>query len=180
MANLRQIYQKNIIPKLKDELKLKNQLAVPQVEKIIINSGIGKEATSDPKFLEIATADLAKICGQKPKIIKAMKAISGFKLKIGAPVGLVVTLRKKRMYDFLDKLINIVFPRIRDFRGVKKSALDKFGNLNLGLSEHIAFPEIKPEQVLKPFGMQINIVTKAKNRREALALFKALGIIFEV
>ena len=178
MSNLN-IYKEKVIPYFKKEFGIKNDLAVPKIEKIVINAGIGSQITDNPKFLETAIADLTKITGQLPKITRSKKAISGFKLKEGAPTGLVVTLRRKKMNDFFEKLINVVFPRIRDFRGVKKTALDNFGNLNIGISEHTVFPEIKPDQIEKSFSLQVNIVTNAKAKKQAEALFKQLGIIFE-
>ena len=177
MSNLN-IYKEKVIPYFKKEFAVKNDLAVPIIEKIIINAGIGSKIIDNPQFLEKAKADLTKITGQAPKITKSKQAISGFKLKKGAPTGLVVTLRRKKMVDFFIKLVNIIFPRIRDFRGVKKTALDNFGNLNIGISEHTVFPEIRPDQVEKPFSLQINIVTNAKNKKQAKVLFKQLGIIF--
>ncbi len=178
MLNLN-TYKEKVIPYFKKEFGIKNDLAVPVIEKIIVNAGIGKEVTNDPKFLETALSDLAKITGQLPKVSKSKKAISGFKLREGAPTGLVVTLRRKKMDDFFTKLVNVVFPRIRDFRGVKNTALDDFGNLNIGISEHTVFLEIKPDQVTKPFSFQVNIVTNTKDKKQAKALFEQLGIIFE-
>lgn len=179
MTNIRDIYSKKVIPYFKKEFGYKNNLAIPKIEKIVVNTGIGSQVAADPKFLEKAKSDLAKICGQVPKISKSKKAISGFKLRKGDPSGLVVTLRKKKMDDFFTKLINIILPRIRDFRGVKKTALDDFGNLNIGILEHTAFPEIKSDQVVKPFSLQVNIITNTKDRKEAGELFKLLGVIFE-
>lgn len=176
---MKEIYNKKIRDYFRNNFGYKNTLSIPKVVKIVVNSGIGREQSSNPKFIETAQIDIADITGQKPKITKSTKAISGFKLRKGMPVGLVVTLRGKRMYDFLNRLINIILPRIRDFRGIKNKALDKYGNLNIGISEHIVFPEIKSDKVVKPFGLQINIVSNAKNRKEALKLFEQLGFIFE-
>jgi len=179
MKNIQEIYQNKIISHFKKDLGYTNDLEVPRIEKIIVNTGVGKKVIEDPKFLEIAISDLSQICGQKPKVVKSKKAISGFKLKKGAPTGLVVTLRRKRMFDFLEKLINIVLPRIRDFRGLKKGAVDNFGNLNIGISDMTVFPEIKPDQVIKSFSLQINIVTTAKNSKNAKELLKSYGFIFQ-
>jgi len=179
MDKLQTKFQKEIIPDFKKNFGYKNNLAVPKVTKVIVNVGIGRMMSEDSKSLEPIILDLSHITGQKPKVAKSTKAISGFKLRKGMPVGLVVTLRGKRMYNFMDKIINIVLPRIRDFRGVKPSALDQGFNLNLGIREQIVFPEIKPDQVVKTFGLQINFVTNAKNREEAESLFRQLGIIFQ-
>jgi len=172
------IYQKKVIPYFRKKLGFRNNLAIPKIEKIVINAGIGKKLIENRNFLEIAAVDLAKISGQKPKIIKSKRAISGFKLKKGAEVGLMVTLRGKRMNDFLIKLINIVFPRIRDFKGIKETALDQSGNLNIGIAEQIVFPEIKQDQLVKAHSFQINIVTNAKDKNQAKKLFQQLGFIF--
>jgi large subunit ribosomal protein L5 len=176
---LSEIYNKKVIDYFKENFGYKNILAIPKIEKVVVNTGIGREQSMNPKFIETAAIDIAKITGQKPKITRSSKAISGFKLRKGIPVGLVVTMRGKKMDDFLTRLINIVLPRIRDFRGLKVKALDNYGNLNIGISEHTVFPEVKAEQVVKPFGLQINIVSSAKNRKEALELFTQIGFIFE-
>lgn len=175
---LKEKFFKEIAPKLKKEMELKNILAVPKVEKIVINTGIGR-TLDNPKLLEGIISDLTLICGQKPIITPARKAISGFKIKKGDAVGLKVTLRGNRMYDFLEKLINITMPRIRDFRGVKVESLDKNGNLNFGVKEHTIFPEMKGEKIQTPFGLQVTIVTTAKNPKQAQKLFESLGMIFE-
>ena len=179
MNNLKEKYQKEIIPKMKKKFGLKNDLAVPKIEKIIINIGIGKELQQNPKFIDIVLKDLIKIAGQKPQTILARKAISGFKLKENMPIGVRVTLRGQRMYDFLEKLINVTLPRTKDFRGIKLKAVDKNGNLNIGILEHTAFPEIKHEEITKPFSLQVNIVTITSDRKKALESFKLLGVVFE-
>lgn len=179
MITLIEKYNNQVIPHFNKKFDYDNALAVPKIQKVVINAGIGKEIIANPKFLDQAISEIAKITGQLPKIAKSKRAISGFKLRAGMPIGLVVTLRRKKMYHFLDKLINVVFPRIRDFRGVNKSALDDYGNLNIGIIEQTVFPEIKPEDITKTFGFQINIVTSGKNQKEAKALFEQLGIIFK-
>jgi large subunit ribosomal protein L5 len=176
---MKEIYNKKIRDYFKENFGYKNILSIPHITKIVVNTGIGKELSVNPKFLETAISEIAEITGQKPKITKSTKAISGFKLRKGMATGLVVTMRGKKMYDFLNRLINITLPRIRDFRGIKSSSLDKSGNLNIGISEHIVFPEIKADQVVKPFGLQINIVANSDNRKEAKKLFEQLGFIFE-
>jgi len=175
---IKEIYQKKIIPYFKKKYHYQNKMAIPAIYKIIVNVGVGKNVSADPKFLEIALKEISQITGQKPKITKSSRAISGFNLKIGAPVGLVVTLRKKRMEEFLEKLINIVLPRIRDFRGLKLKAIDKSGNLNIGIVEHTVFPEVKQDQVVKPVSLQINIVSSVANVNEAKDLYEQYGFIF--
>lgn len=172
------INKKDLIKNLKKEFPGKNIHALPKVEKIIVNVGCGK-TTSDPKYIEKVTKDLKIITGQIPIETRAKKAISGFKIRKNLPIGLKVTLRGKRMEDFLTRLINITFPRIRDFRGIKKSAVTGGGNINIGIHEHVVFPEIRHDQIEKVFSLQINIVTSAKSDKEAKKLFSAYGAIFE-
>ena len=176
---LTEIYNQKLIDYFRKNFGYQNILAIPKIEKIIVNVGIGREQLLNPNFVESASAEIAKITGQKPLVIYSRKAISGFKLKKGMPVGLKVTLRGKRMVDFLDRLTNIVLPRIRDFRGIKEKCLDEYGNLNIGIAEHLVFPEVKSDQVVKPFGLQINIVSSANDRKIAKELFKQYGFIFE-
>ena len=158
MTNLRERYQKEIKAKLQKEFKIDNVFTVPKVEKVVINMGIG-EATEDKKIVEKAKEDMIAITGQIPKVAKARLSIAGFKLREGDPIGLVVNLRGKRMYNFLEKLFTIVFPRLRDFKGVPKKGFDGRGNYNLGLKEQIVFPEIDYAKIDKTRGLQITIVT---------------------
>jgi large subunit ribosomal protein L5 len=148
------------------------------LEKIVVNMGVGK-AADDPKYLEAASNDLAVIAGQKPAVRTAKKAVAGFKLRAGDPVGLMVTLRGRRMRDFFEKLVKIVLPRLRDFRGVSRRAFDGSGNYTLGIEEHIVFPEIDPNKVDKVKGLEVTIVTSAKTDEEGLQLLEELGMPFE-
>ena len=172
------ISKEDLIKNLKKEFPRDNIHALPRVEKIVVNVGCGK-VTSDSKYIEKVSRDLKIITGQIPLETKAKKAISGFKIRKNLPIGLKVTLRGKRMEDFLARLINIALPRIRDFRGIKKSAVTSGGNINLGIREDTVFPEIKHDQVEKVFSLQINIVTTAKSRQDAQKLLEAYGAIFE-
>ena len=167
-------YKKKIIPTLQKELGVKNILALPKIEKVVINIGLGR-ALKDEKFLEVAMRDLALIAGQKPKTALAKKSIANFKIRKGQIIGAVVTLRGQRMHDFISRLINIALPRTRDFRGIDVKSLDKNGNLTIGVKEHIVFPEIKGEEVRNIFGFEITIVVKAKKKEEAVALYRAIG-----
>jgi len=171
-------YKNEIRKKLAEELNL-NIMEVPRIEKIVVHVGWGKEAVEDPKSLEIVAQDLALITGQKPLITRARKSVAQFKLRKGTPIGLKVTLRKKRAYDFLERLINFALPRVRDFRGLPKSGFDGRGSYNFGLNEHTAFPEIDIDKVQRVFGMDITIVTSAKNDELAYRLLSALGFPFE-
>ena len=175
--SLKERYKKEIAPELMKELGLKNIYAVPTLEKVVVNMGVGR-FKDDKNYLESASKDLALISGQKPNIRKARKSISGFKLRAGEPVGLVVTLRGPRMWDFFEKLVNIVLPRLRDFRGISRRALDGSGNLNIGLSEHTVFPEIDPNRVDKLKGLEVTIVTTAKDDEEGFKLLSKLGTPF--
>jgi large subunit ribosomal protein L5 len=171
-------YKNEIRKKLSEELNL-NIMEVPRIEKIVVHVGWGKEAVEDPKSLEIVAQDLALITGQKPVITRARKSVAQFKLRKGTPIGLKVTLRKRRAYDFLERLINFALPRVRDFRGLPKSGFDGRGSYNFGLNEHTAFPEIDIDKVQRVFGMDITIVTSAKNDELAYRLLSALGFPFE-
>jgi large subunit ribosomal protein L5 len=171
-------YKNEIRKKLAEELNL-NIMEVPRIEKIVVHVGWGKEAVEDPKSLEIVAQDLALITGQKPVITRARKSVAQFKLRKGMPIGLKVTLRKRRAYDFLERLINFALPRVRDFRGLPKSGFDGRGSYNFGLNEHTAFPEIDIDKVQRVFGMDITIVTSAKNDELAYRLLSALGFPFE-
>jgi large subunit ribosomal protein L5 len=171
-------YKNEIRKKLAEELNL-NIMEVPRIEKIVVHVGWGKEAVEDPKSLEIVAQDLALITGQKPVITRARKSVAQFKLRKGTPIGLKVTLRKRRAYDFLERLIHFALPRVRDFRGLPKSGFDGRGSYNFGLDEHTAFPEIDIDKVQRVFGMDITIVTSAKNDELAYRLLSALGFPFE-
>lgn len=179
MGILKDLYQKELLPKLKEEFNFKNNFEVPRVEKIVINAGLGR-ALLDSKILEQAEKGLAKITGQKPVLTKAKKSIAGFKLREGNIIGAKVTLRRDKMYDFLDRLINLALPRIRDFRGLSVSSFDGHGNYSLGIKEHTIFPEISPDEVSIPFGLQVNIFTTAKDDEKAKRLLELLGFPFKI
>lgn len=176
--NLKEKYQREISPKMAKELNSANVLAVPKIEKIVVNIGLG-EAVQDEAVLEKASADLAAITGQKPKVTKAHKSIAGFKLRVGQPIGLMVTLRGQRMYDFFEKIVKIVLPRLRDFQGVSQKSFDGQGNYSLGIPEQIVFPEIDYAKVDKVRGLEITIVTNAKTNEKAKKLLELLGMPFE-
>ncbi len=177
MTDLQKKYKEEVIPELQKKLTLKNPMSVPRISKIVVNMGV-KDAVADKKNIEKMAAIMSQITGQKAKITKAKKAIASFKLRIGDPIGLVVTLRGERMYDFYDKVVKIVLPRIKDFRGVKRTSFDKTGNYTLGLYEYSVFPEIDPGSVEKLQGMEVVIVTSAKKNDESLALLEAMGMPF--
>ena len=173
-----QQYRTKISPQLQEELKLQNPMAAPRLEKIVVNSGLGKPLVQHPKNLETFTEAFRKIVGQQPLVTKARKAISAFKIREGQIVGLAATLRGKRMYDFFDKLVNVTLPRGRDFRGLSRSGFDGHGNYSLGLREHIVFPEMAQEEVAATFGVEVTIVTSAKRDDAAYALLKKFGFPF--
>ena len=175
--NLKEKYQKVVIPALKEKFGYKNNLAIPRIDKVVVNVGTG-QGLKDAKFNEVVAATLERITGQRPIRVAAKKSISNFKIRAGLVVGMMVTLRGKRMHDFVDKLINITLPRVRDFRGLETRSVDPQGNLNLGFKEHIAFPEIKSDEVEKIHGLEISIVTTAKSREEGLELLTLLGLPF--
>ena len=179
MTRLKKKYYEEIVPALKDEMGYTNILAIPKLEKIVVNMGVGKALTNQ-KFLESALKDLTKITGQKPVVTKAKKSIAGFKLKAGQKIGCKVTLRRRRMYEFLDRLISIVIPRIRDFRGVSKKAFDAQGNYTLGIKDQSIFPEINLDTLEFNQGMNVTIVIKnSKNTKDSFALLKKLGMPFK-
>lgn len=177
MARLKEKYNKEIAPQIAKEFDIKNPMAIPRIEKIIVNMGMG-EAISNSKILDVAVEELKVITGQKPVITKAKKSIASFKLRQGMPIGTMVTLRGERMYEFLDRLISVALPRVRDFRGISGKAFDGRGNYTLGISEQLIFPEIDFNKVDKTRGMNISIVTTAKNDEQSRALLKALGMPF--
>jgi large subunit ribosomal protein L5 len=176
-VRLKERYQKEISPSLMKKFEYKSPMQVPRLEKVVINMGVG-EAVQNPKVLDGAVEDLTQISGQKPVITRAKKSIAGFKLREGMPIGAKVTLRGERMYDFLDKLINVALPRVRDFRGISPKAFDGRGNYTLGLKEQLVFPEIEYDKVDKVRGMDIIIVTTAKTDEEARELLAQMGMPF--
>jgi large subunit ribosomal protein L5 len=176
-SRLEERYKQDIVPKLLEEFGYGNIMAVPRVSKVTLNIGLG-EAITNARALESAGTDLAVIAGQKPVITKARNSIAGFKLREGMPIGVMVTLRGRRMYDFLDKLMNAVLPRIRDFRGVSKDAFDGRGNYSLGLREQLIFPEIDYDKIEKVRGLQVAVVTTAKNDEEGRRLLSLMGMPF--
>ena len=178
MATLKDRYRSEIAPKLKEELGLTNMMEVPRVTKIILNMGVG-EAVGDKKVLENAVADMQKIAGQKPVVTKSRKSIAGFKIRDGWPIGCKVTLRDERMYEFLERLIDIAIPRIRDFRGISGKQFDGRGNFAMGVTEQIIFPEIDYDQVDKLRGMDIVITTSATNDEQGRALLSAFNFPFK-
>jgi large subunit ribosomal protein L5 len=174
---LRQHYADKIRPALKEEFGYKNDMQIPRLDKIVLNMGVG-EAVSDSKKIRAAEADLAQIAGQKPIVTKAKKSIAGFKVREEMPLGVKVTLRRERMYEFLDRLITVAMPRVRDFRGVNPKSFDGRGNYALGLKEHIVFPEINFDKIDQVWGMDIVICTTAKSDAEAKALLKHFNMPF--
>ena len=178
MSRLQQFYKDTVIKKLIDERGYKNVMQVPRIEKITINMGVG-EAIGDKKVIENALADMEKISGQKPVTTLARKSVASFKVRDGYPIGCKVTLRKERMYEFLDRLISVAIPRIRDFRGMSSKAFDGQGNYNMGVKEQIIFPEIEYEKIDAIRGMDINITTSAKNDEDARALLAAFNFPFK-
>lgn len=178
MNRLNKRYTEEVVPNMMKKFNYKSVMEVPAVEKIVINMGIG-EAIANPKLLDEAVAELAQITGQQPVITRAKKSIANFKLREGMPIGCKVTLRKEKMYDFLDKLMNISLPRVRDFRGVSTTSFDGRGNYTLGVKEQLIFPEINYDKVNKVRGMDVVIVTSAKTNEEAKALLEELGMPFK-
>ena len=176
-ARLKERYSKEIIPKLKEQFGYKTAMQVPKLSKIVINMGVG-QATQDQKILDEAVKDLETIVGQKASVRIAKKAISNFKLREGMKIGAKVTLRRERMYEFLDRFVSIALPRVRDFKGVPDKSFDGRGNYTLGLKEQIMFPEINPDKVTRILGMDITFVTTAKTDKEAFELLVAFGMPF--
>ncbi len=177
MARLKEKYKSEIAPAIAKEFDIKNPMAVPRIEKIVVNMGIG-EAISNAKILDMAVEELRSITGQKPVITKAKKSIASFKLRQGMNIGTMVTLRGDRMYEFLDRLISVALPRVRDFRGISGKAFDGRGNYTLGVREQLIFPEIDFNKVDKTRGMNISIITTAKTDEQSRALLKAMGMPF--
>ena len=177
MARLKQKYSEIVVSSMMQEFAYKNVMQVPRVEKITVNIGVG-EATQNAKAVDTAVAELTAIVGQKPVITKAKKAIANFKLREGVPIGCMVTLRRERMYEFLDRLIHVALPRVRDFKGISDRSFDGRGNYSLGLREQVIFPEIQADKVEKTRGMTITITTTAKTDQEGRALLKFMGMPF--
>ncbi len=177
MARLKERYKKEIVPQLIKKYGYSNIMEVPHVSKIVLNMGMG-EALANAKAMEAAEKDLTAISGQHPVITKAKKSIAAFKLREGVPIGMMVTLRDRRMYEFLDKLVSVVLPRIRDFQGVPRDAFDGQGNYTLGMKEQIVFPEIEYDKVDKTRGLEITIVTSAKTDEDGRRLLEAIGMPF--
>lgn len=178
MARLLDVYNQEIAPKLADELDRSNRHSLPRIEKIVVSMGVGR-AITDRKLLEEAVGHLTVITGQKPQITRARRSIAGFKLREGQEVGCRVTLRGQRMYEFLDRLISLVLPRVRDFRGLNPKGFDRNGNYNLGLNEQLVFPEVDPDSVKNIQGCNITIVTSTKSDDEARSLLKQFGMPFK-
>lgn len=178
MSNFKKLYDETIVPTLTKDFSYKTKMQVPKLEKIVINMGVG-EGSKDSKFIEAAVKDLEIIAGQKPVVTKARKSIAGFKLREGQAVGAKVTLRGENMYYFFEKLVKVALPRVRDFRGISKTAFDGKGNYTLGIKEQLIFPEIEYDNVLKVRGMDIVFVTSAKSNHEAEALLRAFGMPFK-
>ncbi len=176
-ARLREHYNKNVVPALMKEFSYTNVNAVPKLEKIVINIGLG-EASANPKLMDGAVAELGAITGQRPVITKARKSIAAFKLRTGMTIGCMVTLRGDRMYEFMDRLVNVALPRVRDFRGVSTKSFDGRGNYTLGVRDQLIFPEIDYNKVEKVKGMNICVTTTAKTDAEGLALLRSLGMPF--
>ncbi len=177
MSRFKEKYLRDAVPALKNKFGYKNVMQIPEIKKVVINMGVG-DATSDAKAIDAALGDMTTIVGQKPVVTKAKKSIAAFKVRAGAPIGCMVTLRGSRMDDFLDKLFNISLPRIRDFKGVSPKSFDGRGNYTLGVHDQLIFPEINYDKVDKVRGMDIVIVTSAKNDEEAFELLKLMGMPF--
>lgn len=178
MTSLQEKYRKIIVPELRKTLGLNNDNAVPRIVAVCINVGIGSYVTAGKDHEDIIK-NIATITGQRPIVKRSRKAISNFKLKVNTPAGVVVTLRGKRMYDFLNKLVNVVFPRIRDFRGIPKQSFDGHGNYSIGIREHVVFPEIRDEDISKIHGLQITILTSTDDDERAFELLKSFGFPFK-
>lgn len=175
--SLKDRYQQEIVPKLRQELGLKNVMAVPRIVKIAVNVGMG-QAVRDPKIAGAVTASLARMTGQRPVQTLARKSIATFKIREGMAIGMMVTLRGRRMWDFLERMIRVTLPCVRDFRGITQSAVDRQGNLSIGFREHLVFPEIRADDVEQSHGLQVTVVTDAGSRERGLALFRAIGVPF--
>ena len=175
---LQELYKKQIIPKLREKFDYKNDLEAPKLVKVVVNVGFGRH-TKEKAYIDNVVNSLSRITGQKPVLTKARKSISSFKVREGMVIGACVTLRGTRMYDFVEKLIHISFPRVRDFRGISEKSADKLGNLTVGFREHLAFPEIKADEVENVFSLEVSLTTNAKIREESLELFRLMGFPFK-
>lgn len=180
MTRLKEKYIKEVVPQMKEKFGYGNDLAVPRLEKVVANVGFNREVSGDKNFLEAIENNLKRVTGQRPVKTKAKKAISAFKIREGLIIGMMVTLRGERMYDFVDKLVNIVLPRFRDFQGLEKKSVDRQGNLTIGVREQIVFPEVSPEEAEKIRGMEVVIHTGAGSQEEGFELLKLLGFPFRV
>jgi large subunit ribosomal protein L5 len=178
MSQLKTLYDETVVPKLKEKFNYTNPMQVPKIEKIVINMGLG-EAIHNIKIIDSAVEELKQISGQQPVVTRAKKSIASFKLREGMPIGCMVTLRKKRMYDFLNKLVNVALPRVRDFRGISGKAFDGAGNYSLGIKEQLIFPEIEYDKIDKIKGLNVSIVTTAKSNEEGKELLKLMGMPFK-
>ena len=177
MSRLKEKYLNDVVPALEKEFGYKNVMAIPKIEKVVINMGLG-EATANAKVMEVATDELSRVTGQKPVVRRAKKSIAQFKLREGMPVGAMVTLRGERMYEFLDRLVSIALPRVRDFKGISPRGFDGRGNYTLGLRDQLIFPEIDYMKVDKARGMNVSVVTSAKSDEEAKKLLQLMGLPF--
>lgn len=180
MLKLKDKYKKEVMPQMMGKFGLKSPMAVPKIEKVVVNTGFGRDAVAKSgdelrKFQEAILEQFSLICGQKAVKTCAKKAISGFKLRKGLAIGAKVTLRGQKMYDFLERIIHIVLPRSRDFRGINQKSIDQHGNLTIALKEHIAFPEVSPEKARQIFGLEITVATNTKNKEKGLELLKLMG-----
>ena len=172
---MKEKYLKEVIPEIRKEFGYKNDLAAPAIKKVVVNVGVGRILNNDSNRLDKIIEDISLITGQKPMVTKARQSIAGFKLREGMPVGVTVTLRKNRMYEFLDRLLSIALPRVRDFRGLSPKSFDGQGNFSIGIKEQIVFPEVNREDMKDFFGLEVNIATSAKNDKEGFKLLKLLG-----
>ena len=177
MSNLNNYYQSEVMPKLREHFKYKNVMEIPKLDKVVLNMGIG-EAIQNIKVLDAAVEELKMISGQKPIVTRAKKSIAAFKLRAGMPIGCTVTLRRSRMYDFFDKLVNVALPRVRDFRGISQKSFDGHGNYTLGIKEQIIFPEIDYDKIDKIKGLNVSCITTAGTDEEGRLLLKLLGMPF--
>ena len=178
MPKLQEQYRKKVVPALQEEFGIKNVNAVPKIEKVTLNVGLGS-GIKDSKYQEVVEDTLKRITGQKPVANKARISVAGFKIREGMNVGMKVTLRGKRMWDFIEKLVNVTFPRVSDFRGIGPKAIDKNGNFSYGFKEHVAFPEIRPDEIETIHGLEVNITTSATSYDQGMSLFKKLGFPFK-
>ena len=177
VPRLQERYQQQVVPALREKLGRTNPMSLPRLAKIVVSMGVGA-ATQDKKILETAVEALTEIAGQKPVITRATKSVAGFRLREGMAIGCKVTLRRQRMYEFLDRLVSLALPRVRDFRGISRAAFDRRGNYSLGLAEQLVFPELNPDKYLKVQGLNITLVTTADNDEDALELLTLMGLPF--